>query len=304
MEIRAIKTFITVIKHGSFKKASEVLNYSQPTVTLHIKSLEDHLGKELIVRGKTIKLTEAGHVFYKRAKSLLKEYERLEQTMDGLGNGNEGYIRIGVSEPIASLEFPKIISQFLQKHPNIEYKIEISDSDTLSKMLDQNQIDFAVCDEPEKKVNNHFQPLFEERIVLLVPKFHRFGTRNSVRLNELENELFIFTSQNYPLEIKVENEIKQATGKKYKKLIINDILAQKHYVNEGLGIAFLPSGAKDHLIPDLKKVEIEDLKTKLVIGLLMKEEVDSFGCATKQLLSLIMNYFTYKKDHEQLQVNR
>lgn len=304
MEIRAIKTFITVIKHGSFKKASEVLNYSQPTVTLHIKSLEDYLGKELIIRGKTIKLTEAGHVFYKRAKSLLKEYEILEQTMDGLGNGNEGFIRIGVSEPIASLEFPKIISQFLRKHPNIEYKIEVSDSDTLSKMVDQNQIDFAVCDEPEKKINNYFKPLFEEKLLLLIPKFHRLGTRNSVRLSELENEIFIFTSQKYPLEIKLENEIKQAIGKKYRELIINDFLAQKHYVNEGLGIAFLPSGAKDFVIPDLKKVEIEDLKTNLVIGLLMKEEKGSFGFATKQLLSLIMNYFTYKKEHKQLQGNR
>ncbi|MES7477504.1 LysR family transcriptional regulator, partial [Cutibacterium acnes] len=105
MEIRAIKTFITVIKLGSFQKASVLLNYSQPTVTLHIKNLEDHLGQKLIIRGKTIRLTEAGHVFYKQAVELLNEYEKLQQTMNDLGDGATGFVRIGVSEPIASFEF-------------------------------------------------------------------------------------------------------------------------------------------------------------------------------------------------------
>lgn len=302
MEIRAIKTFITVIKYGSFKKASEVLNYSQPTVTLHIKNLEDNLGKELIIRGKTIKLSEAGLVFYKQALSLVKEYEKLIQTMDGLGEGKAGFVRIGVSEPIASFEFPKIISQFLQEHPNVEYKIEVSDSDTLSKMLDQNQIDFAICDEPDKKINNYFQPLYEEELLLVVPMFHRFGTRNSVRLSELENEMFIFTSQKCPVERNVEIEIKQAIGEKYKELIINDILAQKHYVNEGLGITFLPSATISDEIPDIKKVKIEDLETTVITGLLMKEDESYFGNSTKQLLSIIKKFFSYKNEQQKFQV--
>lgn len=77
MEIRLIKTFQTIVKLGNFQRAAEALQYSQPTITIQIKKLEEELGVKLFERGKTITLTTAGRLFHERAGSLLQEYDDL-----------------------------------------------------------------------------------------------------------------------------------------------------------------------------------------------------------------------------------
>lgn len=66
MELRSIKTFHTIVKFGSFYKAAEILNYSQPTISMRMKQLEQDLGVLLFERGKSLQLTKAGKLFYER----------------------------------------------------------------------------------------------------------------------------------------------------------------------------------------------------------------------------------------------
>ena len=70
MEIRAIETFHAVVKFGSFQKAAEALNYSQPTITFRIKQLETDLGVQLFKRGKQAQLTTSGRLFLEKSAKL------------------------------------------------------------------------------------------------------------------------------------------------------------------------------------------------------------------------------------------
>lgn len=117
MEFRVIKTFQTIVRLGSFQLAAEYLKYSQPTITLHIQKLESELGFKLLERGKSIKLTEAGKIFYERANILLKEYEYLNNTLKDYSTGEAGTIRIGAAEPTASSRLPSILSLFKKDIP-------------------------------------------------------------------------------------------------------------------------------------------------------------------------------------------
>ncbi|MBF2482516.1 LysR family transcriptional regulator, partial [Listeria seeligeri] len=98
MEFRTIKTFYTVVNTGSFQRAAEVLNYSQPTISMRIKQLEQDLDVQLFERGKILKLTHAGRLFYERAGQLIAQYEVLDHTIFDLKNGNAGLIKVGISE--------------------------------------------------------------------------------------------------------------------------------------------------------------------------------------------------------------
>ncbi|MBA4536586.1 LysR family transcriptional regulator [Bacillus aquiflavi] len=77
MDVKAIKSFLTIIKCRSFQRAAEKLNYAQSTITTHIKNLEVDLGITLIERGRELKLTEAGMLLHEKGDFLLKELDSL-----------------------------------------------------------------------------------------------------------------------------------------------------------------------------------------------------------------------------------
>src|SRR5699024_9164573 len=99
MDLRTIKTFKMIEKHGSFQKAAADLKYAQSTITTHIKKLESDLGTVLLDRGNNLQLTEAGRLLSEKGELLLKTYEHLQNSMKDLVQGEVATLRIGVMEP-------------------------------------------------------------------------------------------------------------------------------------------------------------------------------------------------------------
>ncbi|PAF21381.1 LysR family transcriptional regulator [Terribacillus saccharophilus] len=296
MEIRAIRTFATIVKHGNFLKAAEALNYSQPTITLHIKHLEEEIGEKLLERGKTLKLTESGRVFYERAKTLLHEYEKLTKTLQDLEVGIAGLIRIGISEPTASLEFPAMIADFKDKYPHVELSIQVADANTLSSLLYHDEIDFAICGAPEVSMKNIFRTLYQDDIVLLVPSSHRLAERNMVDVTDLQDETILFTPYNCPIRIQIEQNIVEAIGTKYKKLEITSSMSHKHYVQAGLGVSLFTRTAHSFSLPGTKMIEINGINVSPPVGLLRRTN-DTPGRATLKLIDLIEDAFKKKSSN-------
>ena len=82
MEIRNIETFVSAVENGSFSAAADVLGYTQSTVTVHIKQLENEFGVLLFERiGKQVQLTEEGRRFYTYALDILKEVKQAVHAM-------------------------------------------------------------------------------------------------------------------------------------------------------------------------------------------------------------------------------
>ncbi|MBR0637743.1 LysR family transcriptional regulator [Bacillus safensis] len=288
MEIRAIRTFATIVKYGNFLKAAEALNYSQPTITLHIKHLEEEIGEKLLERGKTLKLTASGQLFYERANSLLNEYEKLTKTLQDLEVGIAGLIRIGVSEPTASLEFPALLAEFKERFPNVEFSVQVADANTLSSLLSHDEIDFAICGAPEASMENSYKPLFQDDIVLLVPSSHRLAEKDAVEVTDLENETILFTPHNCPIRIQIEQQIVDVIGTNYKKLEITSSMSHKHYVQAGLGVSLFTRTAHSFTLPGTKVLEIKGIQVSPPVGLLRKTN-DTPGRAVLQFIDLIEN---------------
>lgn len=131
------KTFICVVEFKNFTKAGYHLNLSQPTVSTHIKNLENYFGVTLInrsIKQKNILITDKGFQLYKRAKEILNlvdiTYKEVSQDVHTIA----GIIRIGASSTIADYILPKFLSIFCNKYPDIN--IEISTENTSSVCLD------------------------------------------------------------------------------------------------------------------------------------------------------------------------
>lgn len=217
MELRSIKTFHTIVKFGSFYKAAEILNYSQPTISMRMKQLEQDLGVLLFERGKSLQLTKAGKLFYERTGDLLMQYEALKHNLSDLKEEEAGIINIGVSEPTASLIFPEILKDFLMDYPKITVNIKVDDANTCSQKLLDGTIDFAVCGEPELILENYYHPFFYDTLNVIVSDQHPLAEKKAVHLSDLAEERFIFTPANCPIRLQIEQHLHRELGNRYKK---------------------------------------------------------------------------------------
>ncbi|WP_059049504.1 LysR family transcriptional regulator [Paenibacillus senegalimassiliensis] len=271
MEIRMIKTFETIVKQGSFQKAAEALQYSQPTITTHIKKLESELGVELFTRGKKIKLTEVGQLFYARSIGLLKEYEGLNHLIEDYHDGEAGHVRIGGSEPWVSQFMPSVLYAFMEKYPKVHVSIINDNIEKLNQMLAEDEIDFALGTEPYPNGKTEFEGLRREPLALLVPSGHRLAAKPQIFTSDLHNERFLITMGNCPFRIKVESIFAEKLPQNQQRTIeVSSITTLKYYVQANLGIALVPSMSMSPQIPSIIIRHIADLDIDFQIGILKK----------------------------------
>ncbi|MBN7742173.1 LysR family transcriptional regulator [Bacillus velezensis] len=291
MELRTIKTFHTIVQSGSFYKAAEILNYSQPTISMRIKQLEQDVGAQLFERGKKLKLTRAGRLFHERAGQLLAQYEVLDHTLADIRQGQAGLIQIGISEPTASLIFPAVLRGFLNDYPDMSVNVSVDDANTCSRKLLEGAIDFAVCGEPELILENYFDPFFHDSLNVIVSDRHPLAAKTSINLEDLENECLIFTPANCPIRIQIEQHLQRSIGSCYRKMELTSSMAHQYYVRENIGVSIFTATAHSEPIEGTKVIPIHNLTISPPVGLLTNQKEEHFDCATKDLISRIIGRF-------------
>lgn len=286
IDIRNIKTFQTIIRLGSFQRAAEELQYGQSTVTMHIQKLESDLGVKLLERGKKLTLTEAGRLFHQNADLLLKDYDYLQASMDELVKGDAGIIRLGVMEPTASYRLPQLLGPFLQQHPKVKISIHIGNTTVLGQMLHEGSIDMAICSTPNTGLDHSFEPLFIERLALLIPDSHVLATKTSIFLRDLQYENLLITNSQCPYRQKLENALLENGGSPYSGMEIGNMAALKYYVQANFGIAVVPVISATPIPQGTVLKPIDDLDSGLVTGLLRKMNGSTFSLATESLVEI------------------
>ncbi|BBI35579.1 LysR family transcriptional regulator [Cohnella abietis] len=285
MEFRMIKTFQTIVKLGSFLKAAEALQYAQPTITLHIQKLESDLGVKLLERGKQMRLTEAGMIFYQRANKLLQEFEYMNSTINDLVQGEAGLVRIGISEPTASNRMPVLLTEFKNQYPKLQLQMHIGDAKRLKRMVSEDLIDFAICTEPEANLETTFEPLFFEPLALLVRTDHPFAKRKQITIKDLQGENLLLTAPDCPIRLKIQEALLDKMEGKLTSIEIGSINAHKSYVQAGMGVSISP--VLNPPLPNTTYVTIADLKIGPQIGIIRKRDAAPIGLAGSRLLQEI-----------------
>jgi DNA-binding transcriptional LysR family regulator len=240
MDIKTLKTFQMIVNYGSFIRAAEEMNYAQSTVTMQIQKLESDVGVQLIERGKRIRLTEAGRMFYEQSVHILKDMEQLQKSMEDLQWGTAGHIRLGVTEPTASYRLPEILKRFLSDYPNIRISVEFGNTPTLSERILKGDIDVALCSAPDLGTELYFEPLFKEEFVVLMPDDHPLAGKTNVTPEDLQGHRLLITSTTCPYRRKLEMVMKEYGMITLDTMEIGSMTALKFYVESGLGIALVP----------------------------------------------------------------
>lgn len=126
MEIKQLKSFVTVAECKSFSRAAQILYISQPSISTHILALEQEFNVKLIERtSKSLSLTKAGWELYEDAVKILKINDKMIATV---GTDNKPVVNIGASTVPSAYILPDIIAGYRKKNPDCSFSVTQSDS--------------------------------------------------------------------------------------------------------------------------------------------------------------------------------
>ena len=141
MDLRRIRTFVTVAELGTVSKAAERLHVAQPALSRQIASLEDEFGVKLFDRvGRRLLLTSDGEQLLGDCHGLLDYARAVGERAQVLRRGDVGMLRVSASPHLIEGIFPDLLSRFGKRYPNVQVRItDVVGPEALS-MLERGEI--------------------------------------------------------------------------------------------------------------------------------------------------------------------
>jgi DNA-binding transcriptional LysR family regulator len=126
--LAALEIFVQVVDTGSFSAVARRQRIGQPAISKAVVQLEQWLGVSLLLRStRSVVPTEAGHIFYERAKRMVEEADEAVMAAQGSANGLSGKLRVSASICFGRLHVIPSLSAFLAEHPDLELELVLDD---------------------------------------------------------------------------------------------------------------------------------------------------------------------------------
>ncbi len=152
LNLDQIRTFMEVVRLGSFTAAARFLNLTQPAISQQIKELEGRLGVQLVARlGKRAFATAPGQELIERGAKLLADSEETINAIQRYRDGWLSPIRLGTTITVCVYLLPKLLGELRQAHPDLEVSIEIDLSHVVVEKVVSNKLDVGLVALPVDK---------------------------------------------------------------------------------------------------------------------------------------------------------
>ena len=251
MEFKHLEVFIKLVENLSFSAAAEELNISQPTVSLHIKQLEEELDTPLFIRStRELKITEEGTMLYREAKDLLQQRLSL---IDRFINPSRKILRLGSSTIPTGYILPFILGRFRKDHPNILIQVEEQNSYETIKRISTRKVDAGIVGMKTDDENCEFRPIYQDEFVFITPNipYYRALQQTNPDLKRLAQEPLIIRESGSAVKQNTERMLNSANISMESLHIItsiNSIEVIKRLVAQGAGTSFISRIAVDDMI--------------------------------------------------------
>jgi DNA-binding transcriptional LysR family regulator len=199
MELRHIRSFLSIAETLHFGRTAELIHLSQPALSLQIRALEEELGVQLFERNRRkTTLTAPGVAFRADAVAALSQLDQAIRKARLAGSGKLGVLRIGFISTVGVEIVPNIVRQFRELNPEVVFSLRAIPTADQVRMLETGLLDIGFFRLP---IGGHTAldvvTVHRERFVLVVPASHRLAKRKRVRLSEVSGEDFVMYERTY-----------------------------------------------------------------------------------------------------------
>ena len=285
MELRQIRSFLSIAETLHFGRTAELIHISQPALSLQIRALEEEVGVRLFERNRRkTTLTAAGFAFRDHAAVALSQLEQAIRRAKLAANGKLGLLRIGFISTAGSEIVPDIVRQFRELNPEVEFSLRNILTAEQVQMLETGSLDIGFLRLP---IGGHSAldvvTVHREPFVLIVPSSHKLAKRKAVRLRELADQDFVMYERTYApgfhdlifgilRDARIVPNVTQTAG---------EIPTLISLVDSGMGITILPASAARYSVASVVACEILDRMPMSEIGVAVSKRfraavVDNF----------------------------
>ena len=189
VDLRQLEIFAKVAELGSFSKAAEALHLTQPTVSEHIRTLEDEFGARLLDRlGRGAAVTRAGQLLLSYAQRMLALSREARQAMDGFHGRMSGELLMGASTIPGEYVLPAMVGRFKDKYPDISITLLIGGSQTVVDWVAEGRAELGVVGARPSHRGIEYKELMPDDVVMVTLGTHPWHGRKQVTLDELRTE--------------------------------------------------------------------------------------------------------------------
>ncbi|GAA5237119.1 LysR family transcriptional regulator [Verticiella sediminum] len=289
MELRHLRSFLTVARERNFTRAAALLHIAQPPLSLRIRELEEDIGVRLFERStRHVDLTPAGVAFQQRVTELLMLLDRAVEDARRAHDGLTGTLRIGYTGRASHAVLPQLIGELRLKLPDVRLDlVGPGSSGPLAAELLRGNVDVALCFLPVQGESVRTRSLSEVEFVVALPATHRLASRAKVPIKVLREEPFVAYPADQGLRLReaVDDECERAgfLPRVVKEASTSQVLLC--LVAAGTGVAIIPREIQDlDAIEGVVCREIEPQPRRLAHGIAWRE--DNPNPALRRLLEL------------------
>jgi LysR family hydrogen peroxide-inducible transcriptional activator len=251
MTLTELRYIVALYETGHFRKAAELCNVSQPTLSIAVKKLEEDLGVPLFERSRhRVAATPIGERVVQQARTVLQESHNLVQLAQAGKDPLGSVLAVGAIYTVGPYLFPRLVTRLQKLAPQMPLFIEESYTASLRGKLSGGKLDAIFIALPFTETDVVTRPIYDEPFVVLLPEDHPLSQLESVDPAELARHRVLLMGEGHCFRDQVleacpglQQAITDSYAKGYSVLEGSSLETLKHMVASGLGITVLPESA-------------------------------------------------------------
>lgn len=241
MNLSKLQIVVLIAKYKKVTDVAKAMGIKQPTVSFHMKSLEEEFGVQLFeMRTGKVLLTDAGNALLHYAAKIQDLTQETYRVLREYHNVGKGSLKIGASYVPGTYMLPELMSQFSEEYPGIKFQLLIKPAPAIRKMLLEHQIDIGfISSQPFDEAELHQQHLCDDELVIVLAPSHPLASYTTVDPQMIAHESFIYhgtesTTRQMTEQWTTEHGIELSI-----KMELDSLEAIKRAVMLGKGISFI-----------------------------------------------------------------
>ncbi|MFO7171354.1 MAG: LysR family transcriptional regulator [Bacillota bacterium] len=295
MLLQHLLTFCRVVEAGSFTRAGELLNLSQPAVTRQVAALEAEVGQPLLDRqARHLHLTPAGEVVYREGRRVVAILEKLREEVARLSDPDQGQVSVACVTTTGLFTLPSLLKEFSRRYPGVRFRVWSGRiPGVIDRVLD-GEADLGLVTMPVSHTRLECIPLYEEPIIpVAAPEFAATLPRPlEVRhLSELDMILYQAPSRFRTI---VEAHLEAAGVVPRVTMEFDNHEAVTTMAKLGYGVAMVPMAAVAEELAEGSLVQLEVVglpPLKRTTSLILRKEDQARSRAAQNFINLILEKY-------------
>jgi DNA-binding transcriptional LysR family regulator len=243
MDLRRLEVFAKVAELGSFSRAAEALFLTQPTVSEHVRALEDELGTPLLDRlGRGAAPTPAGRMLLGYARRILALTREARQAVDQFQGRMRGELAVGGSTIPGEYVLPGLIGGFRAGYPEVSVTLRVGASQQVCDWVEEGRVEVGVVGAYPASRSLAARELMPDELVIVVPAGHPWAARKTVALADVKTEPLVVRERGSGSRQALERALQEAGGGLEGFRVVAEMgstQALKQAVRAGVGVAFI-----------------------------------------------------------------